>query len=86
MFIYYLIISISMANTTKNSVGVQTKCLFCDYDWKTTSKHTYVSCPSCLNKVRLAPYIRKSKKTGVVENNENTETAGSNTGCQNQTC
>jgi len=34
---------------------LQTKkiqCTKCNYEWQTTSNHLYVSCPSCLTKVK----------------------------------
>jgi len=28
------------------------KCDKCEYEWETKSKHLFVSCPSCLQKVK----------------------------------
>jgi len=32
---------------------MKVKCDKCGYEWDTKSKHVYVSCPSCLQKVRI---------------------------------
>ena len=37
------------------------KCPFCGYEWETSSKLKYVSCPSCLKKV-LNPNGKRNKK------------------------
>ncbi len=32
---------------------MKTKCSKCGYEWETKSEMVYVSCPSCLKKVKL---------------------------------
>ena len=31
----------------------KSKCLKCGYAWETKSDHVYVTCPSCLGKVKI---------------------------------
>ena len=33
---------------------MKVKCQKCGYRWETKSKHIFVSCPSCLNKVQVS--------------------------------
>ena len=40
---------------------VKLKCPYCGYEWETSSKLVYVSCPSCLKKV-LNPNGKVHKK------------------------
>ncbi len=42
--------------TTDKKIEVDTmnaKCSKCGYEWETESKNVYVSCPSCLRKVKI---------------------------------
>ena len=32
---------------------MKAKCKGCNYGWETSSTHMYVSCPNCMNKVRI---------------------------------
>ena len=32
---------------------MKAKCETCGYEWDTKSKHFFVSCPSCLSKVKI---------------------------------
>ena len=38
---------------------MKVKCKFCGYEWKTKSKMIYVSCPSCLRKVKIREIRKK---------------------------
>jgi len=35
------------------------KCSHCGYEWTTKSNHIFVSCPSCLKKVRIKKEVKK---------------------------
>lgn len=37
----------------KNKDSTRVKCLNCGYEWTTLSDHKFVSCPSCLDKVKI---------------------------------
>ena len=37
---------------TNNGMVGEIRCQKCEYEWITKSRHTYVSCPSCLSKVK----------------------------------
>jgi endogenous inhibitor of DNA gyrase (YacG/DUF329 family) len=37
----------------KKKEGIKVKCPYCGYEWVTKSDHVYVSCPSCLKKVKI---------------------------------
>jgi len=42
------------------------KCKKCGYKWQSKSKHIYVSCPSCLGKVRnVFEKIKRGMKNGI---------------------
>jgi hypothetical protein len=34
---------------------MKTKCPKCGYEWDCKSKHRFVSCPSCMAKIKVAP-------------------------------
>ena len=38
------------------------KCHKCGYEWKTKSKHVYVTCPSCLAKVKVEQFSQNVTK------------------------
>ena len=58
-WIYYLdyktkekLMESTYGNKEKQAPNIQ--CKKCKYEWYTTSKYLYVSCPNCLNKVKIA--------------------------------
>jgi len=48
-----LIIIIGGSMSEKKKEGIKVKCPYCGYEWVTKSDHVYVSCPSCLKKVKI---------------------------------
>ena len=38
---------------------INVKCSKCNYEWATKSNHIFVSCPSCLNKVKVKEEINE---------------------------
>jgi len=49
---------------TKKDEGKKVKCNFCGYEWVSYSDHIYVSCPSCLKKVKIKELEKEVKKDG----------------------
>ena len=40
-------------------MGKIVKCGFCGYEWESGSEMIFVSCPSCLKKIRVGDQVRK---------------------------
>jgi len=58
--VYKLLILILYTMEEENLKKV--KCSHCGYEWNTRSTHKYVSCPSCLGKVKNEKEANKNGK------------------------
>ena len=44
------------------------KCKKCGYEWNTASKHVYVSCPSCMQKVKIRDIEKEAEEDAKDKN------------------
>jgi hypothetical protein len=48
-------------------IGGKIRCPKCSYEWQTRSKCIYVTCPSCLDKVKIRELKKKKLQRGEID-------------------